>query len=315
MKENKFIVYSKSEYTILKNLNNIKSGVDPLNISEIDTSILKDPREIIAKCETLPLLGTKRVIIIKADFLYDDYKDKLNIFKCLKKYIKDIPNFTTLVLYLYQRDKREKISKRIKELQKQGMTLITDSNDTLEKRKIVTQFIHENKINIDKEIINFIVTSSSNLDMLINDLDKLKFMKDISIDSIKKAFCSLDEDDLLDLLNEVAENNKATALKIVNVLLDSGSQPVQIVKSIAKQYQRLLYCKAGLMDNKSVDDIASEYKLHPYFCERLCNTAQKLKIVDIAYDLESCMNLSSKILNIAKLDTKSELEILIFKLK
>lgn len=80
-------------------------------------------------------------------------------------------------------------------------------------------------------------------------------MKDISIDSIKKAFFSLDEEDLLDLLNAVAENNKADALKIINDLLDSGSQPVQVIKSITKQYQRLLYCKAGIMDNKSEVEI------------------------------------------------------------
>jgi DNA polymerase-3 subunit delta len=313
--DNKIILYSKSEYSILKKLNSVKKGVEPLNISEIDIKSLVKPEEIISKCETLPLMGKKRVIIIKADFLYDDYKDKLGIFKCLKKYVKSLPNFTILVLYVYKRDKREKISRRMKGLQKQGMELIMDSDDTLEKKEILKSFFKDNKLNINSKIIDFMINSSSNLDMFVNDLDKLKFMDIVSIEKVKDVFCSLDDDDILDLLNAISENRKVDELRIINVLLDSGLQPVQIIRSIEKQYNRLIYCKSGMMANKNYSDIAKEYKLNQYFCKRLCSIAKKYQIQDLAYNLEICNDLDKKIINTGELDVNTEMEMMIIKIR
>lgn len=313
---NKIIVYSRSEYTILKNINKFKDGINQLNVSEIDISNISDPREIIEKCETLPLLfDKKRVVTINAKFLHDDYKDKYGIFKCLKKYVKNLPDFTVLILYLYKRDKREKISKRLKELQNQGMNLIVDGDERMEKLKIISEFVRSNDIRLDQESIDFMITANSNMDMLINDIFKLKFMDNISIASIKKVFSSLEEEDTLDLLNYIADSSKIAALKSLNILMDTGFQPIQIIKSIMKQYQRLIYCKSGIMANKSIKNIAKEYKLHPYFCKRLCGIASNLNIYNLSHDLQMCRDLMIKIMNVSQVDTRSELEILILRLK
>ncbi|WP_147566647.1 DNA polymerase III subunit delta [Clostridium tyrobutyricum] len=314
--ENKFIIYSKTEFKIRNFLNDLKKCINELNISEIDINAILSPQEIIEKCETLPFVGNKRLIIIKADFLYDDYKDTLKINKALKSYIKNVPYFTILVLYLYQRDKREKISKRIKALQKEGISLITDDKDTdRQKYLFVNRFCKENNIKLEKNVYNFILNNASNLDLLNNDFNKLKFMDKITIETVKKVFCSVSEEDLLDFLNEIGKNRKVNAIQILKNLLDGGSQAIALIRSISKQYQKLIYCKSGLLQNKIPDYISKKYGLNPYYCSKLCDMSKQYTLQNLAYNLEICLELDNKILNQAGVDANTEIELLVLKLK
>ena len=116
LNNNKFILYSKDEYNVKTTIELLKKFISfpELNINEIDINNLENPEEIRNRCETIPFMSKKRLIIIKSDFLEENNKDKLKITNFLESYIKDVPNFTILVMYFYQKDKREKITKNKK---------------------------------------------------------------------------------------------------------------------------------------------------------------------------------------------------------
>lgn len=315
LSNNKFILYSKDEYSVRSSLDMFKKLIimPELNISEINLNTLKDASDIIAQCETLPCMGNKRLILIRADFLSEDSKDKLDLVKSLEKYLTDLPEFTIVVMFFYSKDKRENISKnkKVKKLEKSSVSLITNpKNQSLEKKQIIDSFCKVNQKSIPGDIIKFIISNSSNLDMLINDLDKIKYMTNINIETVREVFSSIEDDDIFDLTDAIGKNEGVKAIEIINNLLAKGIQPMQLVNNIIRQYKMLLYCKVSLMNKLPEQDAAKELKLHPYVCKLLRSQSNHFDMEKIALSLENCINLEVKIKTIS-IDSKSELELLL----
>ncbi|NMA58627.1 DNA polymerase III subunit delta [Clostridium cochlearium] len=317
LNNNKFILYSKDEYNVKTTIELLKKFISfpELNINEIDINNLENPEEIRNRCETIPFMSKKRLIIIKSDFLEENNKDKLKITNFLESYIKDVPNFTILVMYFYQKDKREKITKnkKVKKLEKSGALLVANNkNQKAENIELISDFLSKNKnIKIDNNVISYITGMANNLDVLKNDLNKINFLNGkITIEKVKEIFNSIEEDDMWDLTDTINAKNGVLALDILNNLLDKGIQPMQVIFNLTKQFKQLLYCKIKLMEGKNDKDISKELKLHPFVASILTSKSNNYSLKQLASNLEACIDLESKVKSIPT-DTRSELEMLL----
>lgn len=311
---NMLILYSNDQFNISNILNYLKSKIDmrDLNVCHLDN--IMDKNEILNACETLPLMSSKRLVILKSTFLNDEKnKKKTEIIKWLAKY--KPPESTIFVLYFYQIDKRENINKNndIKKLEKAGYTVVINNPSPANEAKVLlNSFLKKYNISLDKETQNFIVSNTSNIDVLINDLGKLKNMNDLSLENIKRTFCCLNDSDIFDLTKAISSKDIINSLAILNNLIESGENIIKILFMLIRQFKMLLYVKVSKEANLDIDSTAKKLKMHPYSCKILYSQCENFTITDLKNQLNTCIAYENKFKTIGY--SQVDIELLLAKL-
>ena len=312
-------LYSKDQFNISKVLS-LLSGTIPfpeLNIIKESSDDLKNNiSSLVEQCETIPFMSPKRLVIINAKILeVSDKIDKTSnkFIKGLCQYIPKLPNTTILILYFFQKDKRENIKKNnnILKLEKAGALVITNSKvQRTEAANITIEFSAINNLNLDKDIIRYL-SEIDNLDLLNNELNKLIFLdKPINLSMVKDVVSYYDDSDIFNLTDALSKN-KALALKIYQDLLDKGKAPISILYMLLRQFKLLYYCKLAKERKFTSDDTAIILKVHPFVCKTLFAQADNFSINQLERKMDQCLILEIKIKS-QPLDAKQELEMILF---
>jgi DNA polymerase-3 subunit delta len=295
----------------------LNDGFEDLNYTKID-GLTANMDDIMNACETMPFMGEKKVVLVyRANFLRDRADSQsTKIFNEMKEYLKDVPDFTVLILYYVFNDKRESPKKNKKLMTLDKITNIVHFDKLKRDRfiKKVEDVFKEKGKEIGKlELRFFSERVQNNFNVIRREADKLIDYtngRPIKKEDIEKLIPSKSEEDIFDLVDLISQRKIEKAIDILDELLFKADQHMLIITSIENQFKKLYSIKLGMEHGKKVNDFVAELRVPTFVCEKLMNLSSKFS----RKQLEGLIKLSVETearLKSSGVDKTMELELLL----
>ena len=320
--DNSYIFCGQDEELIKEGVNQlvkpfVQEDMVDLNYIRIDGNTVSS-EEVINACETMPFMGEKKVVVLfRANFLKDKVdSNSEKVYKEIKEYLKNIPDFTLLILYYVFDDKRDTPKKNKKLMSLDKITTIVHCDKLKRDRYIkkVEEVFKEKGKNIGGiELRYFCEKVSNNFDIIRNEVDKLISYtngRDIKKEDIDKLIPSNSEDDIFDLVDLISQKKIDKAIDVMDEILFKADQHMLIIISIENQFKKLYRIKVGMQNGKRLNDFMSELKVPQFVCEKLINLSNKFTLKQLEELIKLCVSTEVKLKSTA-IDKRMELEMLL----
>lgn len=320
--ENSYIFCGSDDELIKEGIESISKqvvleGMEDLNYIKLD-GLNTSMDAIINACETMPFMGDKKLVLIsRANFLRDktdSYGSK--IYNEIKKYLKDLPPYTVLIMYYVFNDKRETAKKNKKLVALDKITKIVHFDKLKRDRfiKKVEGIFNEKGKSIGKVELNYFCERvQNNFNIIKLEIDKLIDYtngRDITRKDIEKLIPAKSEDDVFDLVDLISQRKIEKAIDIMDELLFKADQHMLIVTSIENQFKKLYGIKIGMKQGKRVNDFVAELHVPAFVCEKLMNLSSKFSVRQLEGLIKLCVETEGKIKSTG-VDKTMELELLL----
>ena len=295
----------------------LTEGLEELNYIKID-GLNTTIDDIMNACETMPFMGEKKVVLVyRANFLKDKTDSSgTKLYNEIKNYLKDMPDFTVLIMYYTFGDKRETPKKNKKLMALDKLTEIVHfdklKRDRFQK-KVEEIFLEKGKKIGKVELRFFCDRVQNNFNIIKREIDKLIDYtngRDIKKEDIEKLIPSKSEEDIFDLVDLISQRKLEKAIDIMNELLFKADQHMLIVTSVEAQFKKLYKIKIGMQSGKKVNDFVKELRVPAFVCEKLMALSSKFSLRQLEGLIRLCVEAEVK-LKSSGVDKTMELELLL----
>lgn len=294
---------------------NVEETFKDLNYVQFD-GVTTDAFNIVNTCETIPFMSSKKVVVVyRANFLGEsedkELKKKLQV---IREYIDNPADHCILIMYYVFENDREKISEKVKKLDKKTCAVKFDKlkGEALEK-KVKSLFQDKGK-NIGKfELKLFCEGLENNMNIIKNEAEKLcmyTWEREITKEDILKLLPPKTDNDIFHLVDSLSSKKIEKALDILNELIFKGEKIPYILYMIERQFNILLQIKLGLEEGKDKDQLARELRLNTYICSKMITQSKKFTMKGLKQTIDLCLK-TEGILKSSSLNSKTEMELLI----
>lgn len=313
-------IFSGYDEELIKNNINMLSNEFKSLYGDLDLNIFDgidlSLDTLMETCDILPLIASKRLVIInRANNFIDNQGAASNIssFNLLKKYIKDFPQNTILIMCYVIDNKRDTIKKnsKIKSLDKlvNVITFELSNKKTFDFAK--TLFQQENYPIGDFELQYFLNTVPQNIAIIKNEVQKLiNFCNGRSISQNDINLLQTQnntEDDVFDLIDLISKKEINKAIALLNELLIKSDQHILVIISIENQFKKLFSIKNMLKNGANIEDISVFLKLPQFICKKLLNLSDKFSLEQLENILIQSVEVEKKLKH--NCDKKAVLEL------
>lgn len=305
---------------------------------------------IINTCETMPFMSDKKIIVIyRASFLEgkvkkeehlqnfseennisenirndisDSYESQIkediklskDTYKDINEYIKNLPTHCVLILYYIFNNKREKISEKIKKLDKKVCVVNAGKprRDSIEK-KAKQLFLERGKEINNVELKLFCREIENKLNIIGNEVEKLcsyTMGRKITKEDIMIMLPTETDNDIFDFVDALGDKNVEKAIDILNELTYKGQKIPIILSMVERQFNLLFKLRVGSENGKSKELLSSEFKLHPYVCGKMIEQTRKFTLGSLKEALILCLN-TEETMKSSSINPIIEMELLI----
>ncbi|GAA0122174.1 MAG: DNA polymerase III subunit delta [Clostridium argentinense] len=300
---------------------NIDDNFKDLNFMRLDGQKI-DNDTIVNCCETMPFMSDKKIIeIYRAIFLEDSYKSssdgKKVDFNELSKYLENLPDYSILIMYYIFQSDREKVSSKVKKLEKKATIVKVDKlkGDNLYYK--IKNIFEEKGKKIDKSELSFFCSLvENNMNIIRSEVEKLCcYTEDrkITKDDILALMPPKNENDIFNLVDCLSQKNIKKSMEIVNELIYKGEKIPVILHMIQRQFKLLLALRLGSDSGVKADELSKQYRLHPYIAEKMVKQSKKFSLQSLKRNLKLCVE-TDKLIKSSTSDNKIQLEIFILNL-
>lgn len=317
--KNCFLYYGTDEglikELIQKNLHS-KINFPELNDIYIDGRTVSS-EEIINACETLPAFSDNKVVtVFRALFLREkqDSHDKM-VCEAVSKYIKDVPDFCTLIFYYILENPREKIkiTKSFQSCAEVNKVSPLRGEELLRK---VSSILESRDMKMDKVLLNLFCNQiDTSLFSIYNEVDKLRAYTlgtPITKEILLKLIPGKNDDDIFALVDAIAAKKLEMALDIFNELIFKGVYPIMILSMVERQFKMIYSIKVKYPSIKSKEAICKELSIIDFIFEKIRKVVGKFSEKELERIFNYCIECEGKIKS-NTIDQKMEVEILIVK--
>lgn len=310
-----YLLYSLEKFLLNREIDNIKKNndIEDINISHFDlnTDLIED---VIEDAETFSMFADKKMIIVSNSLVFSAKKNNIEQnLEVLEHYLNNFNPSTILVFTLNDSklDERKKITKLVKKIGS-----VKEINDQTNINSLVKEMFGEYKID-NKNITLFIDRVGTNLDIINQEINKIKIYKDNDKNITEEDILNLTheniEANLFLLIDEIISNNKSNALNIYHELIKLNEEPIAIIISLANKIRSLYQTKELFSKGYKETDIASILGVKPGYLYYMRDSLKK-------YDSKTLLSLLNKLgeldFNIKKgiIDKESALELFIIEI-
>ena len=251
--------------------------------------------QIIDTCNTLPFVNEYRLIILKnSGLLYEGRKDDTNK---LEQYLHSLPK-TTIIIFIEEKiDKKLKLFKTISNLGTVYQIGNLSENDLID--WILNLFKDNNKTITSKEAVYIIRNVGSNMEILLNEINKLISFKTnnnkIAINDIDLICTKSIESKIFDLINFMANKNIDKAIQVYQNLLTNKTSPFVILNMIYRQFKLILQTKYLYNKNYNISSIASELTTRDFIIKEALKQSKNFSIKILLQVLNECLIIDNNI--------------------
>ena len=279
----------------------VSKGLEVLNFN-IFADKNPDISEILATCETLPLMSEKRMVIIREPAQIGKISDKKEIDRFTAYLDKPSPT-TLLIIYWEQPDKRKKLYKTI---QKKGKIVnfekldARDLENWIKRRlKIAEKTLSRREMELFIQRSLYLTNENKNMEMVDHDLNKMidyvGDRGDITKEDILLIMPQTIEDGVFKMIDYAMTGKKGQALNMLNQFYLEGESPFGVFSLLLRQVRMLLMVKIYTQRGLPAKEVASEMKLAPFIVNKILKngkdypTENLWKLMVIGADLDAQM--------------------------
>ena len=265
-----YIVYSSEEYLLDKFEKQFKNKFINKEDEDFNLTYIRNEEEvfknIVNKGSTLPLMSDKRFILVKAGNIF---KTNIPNFDLFKKFVKNIPNTTVLIILINEDISR---NKRLKKINKQSEVIHIKAPKYKELNKwIKKQFEKRNK-RIDYRGIRLLEKMfNNNLQQLDSEINKIcTFINNknkVEVSDIKNVITKdrrLKENTIFEFLDAISKKQKDKSVYLFHQMITNGEIPQIIFTMISRRIKLMLIIKDLKSQGINHKKIANKIEEHPY---------------------------------------------------
>lgn len=309
-----YVLYGLERYLIDKEIKKIieNNNIDELSISKYNAKN-NSLEEILFDVDSMPLFGSKRLIIIDESYFFTGEKSSdEHLLEKIEKFLNGFSsnNIVLFVVNNEKLDERKKITKLVKKIGKCiEFNAKSDANATI-KDLLKDYDISTSNINLIKIRIN------NKSEVINSEIDKLLIYKEdktISEEDIINVISEYPNIDFFQFIDNIINKKVEETLKTYYELLKLKEEPIKIIVTLANQFRLMYQAKKMFQSGYSEKDIVTETGEHPYRVKLAISKAQKYKDEDL---LEILKKLGEINLNAKKglVDSKTALEMFIIEI-
>lgn len=233
-----YLLYGTEKYLIKQELNNIIKNnniTEDISTYDMDNTSFKN---IIDDINTSSLFSDKRMIIVSNCLTFSTLEKNKPDVKYLEEYLDHIND--NILVFICNQEKLDNRKKIVSLMLEKAQVIELNDYDVY---AIVKTMFDKYKIS-DHDIKLLVDRVGNNLDMLQNEVEKLKIYKNsnlnITEDDILKVTSKSIDTNIFHLIDNIIANKKDRALESYYELIKENEEPIKILVLLANQF-RLMY--------------------------------------------------------------------------
>ena len=233
---NVYLFYGPEAYIRKSALATMQKKLLMPGLESMNCTFMQSPsaQQIIENCETLPMMGDWRLVVVQGLELLENgkVKDEAQESAALCAYLPRVPQTTCLIFECETPDKRKKLCQTLMKLP--GAV----SFDTLSDARLA-QWMNQTLKPLGKKMdaqacAQLAFTSGRDLTMLHGELQKLAAYAECTVFAMVDA---------------LVDGQAQQAFSLLSVLLESGEERLGVLALITRQYRQMMYAK-DMMDSR-----------------------------------------------------------------
>ena len=246
---NAYLFYGPEAYIRKSALTTLQKKLLTPGLEDMNCTFMQNPtaQQIVENCETLPMLGDWRLVIVQGLALLESgkAKDEAQESKTLVDYIGRVPPSTCLVFECEAPDKRKKLCQTLMKL---SGAVSFDALSDARLTQWMNQTLRPMKKRMDANTCAHLAfTSGRDLTMLNGELQKLAAYvgerETITAEDVEQIATHTAECTVFAMVDALVDGQAERAFSLLNVLLESGEQRIGVLALITRQYRQMLYAK------------------------------------------------------------------------
>lgn len=273
-----YLFYGEEIYLVDKALKSIKALIFENSSPDFNLDVFYggelDVEQLSSTVETLPMMGERRLIIVKeADLLKASDLEKISE-------VVSVPYDTSVLILIFEKiDQRKKI---FKDLFKKMTTVHFAPVGERLIPSWIDRIAREYGKNINNQVaLGLQALVGERLIDLNNEIKKLVSYigdkKNIEMKDVEAVVSQYRVDSIFELTNAIADKKTEEALRIQKYLLDQGESEVGILAMITRHIRILLLTNEGLENRLVGGDLAQYIGVPPFFVNQYVAQAKKWK--------------------------------------
>ena len=261
----------------------VQGGMEQLNYTVFEDKN-PDITEIVAVCETLPLMSERRVVVVREAAQLLKISDKSGMDR-VEVYLKNPSPTTVLIVYDKSPDKRKKLYKLFKA---QAEIVEYDKLNRTELEKwIGRRWIKAGKKPSRRAVEQFITQSlylenaNKNMEMVDNEVEKiLDYVggrESITPEDVAAVMPQSIEDNVFKMVDYAMGGNKGAALTMLEQFYLEGESPFGVFSLLIRQIRMMLMARYLSEKRLPADAIAREMKTKPFVAQKLLRGSGRYK--------------------------------------
>lgn len=244
-----------------------------------------DINEILASCQTLPVLSEKRMVVVDETTKFLDTTDN-TVLDSLEAYLKDPSPSTVLLIRSIKGDKRRKIYKLLK---KYGEIVDFKKLDRRMLTAFINQVLSEQKITMDNRTKSLFIDRTHYLDnedidtfTIENYLKQLANFADedgkIDSEMVMEVVPEGVEDNVYKIIDNALAGNMKNVNEILEYFFLHGQSAIGLFGLLLYQLRNIFKVKILIERGYSQNNIAKETKLSPFIIRKTTGLARHFSV-------------------------------------
>ncbi len=305
-----YLLYGEEDYLKKQYRDKLKAaltGDDTMNYSYFEGD-KADVREIADIGNTLPFFADRRLIVIENSGFFKASND------ALAEFIRNIPDYLTVVFVEKEADKRNKAYKAVAE------------NGYISEMKPQTQAVLEKWIagllksegkQTDRQAIEALLAKTgSSMELIKSELDKLvSYCMDrgqVTVQDVEAVCCTQTVSRVFDMITAIATKKQQQALGLYYDLLTLREPPMRILYLIVRQFNGIWQVKEASAHGKRSEEIAREMGVAPFIAGKYLAQAKYFSFRQLREALDDFADTEERVKQ-GRLNDKTGVELLIIK--
>lgn len=264
--------------------------------------------EVIDLGETMPFLAQRRVMVFLDTGFFKNKCDQL------ADYMKELPDYLTMIFVESDVDKRSRMYKAVKNA---GRVVEFGFQD----EKTLTRWVlgrigREGKKITQKDMELFLNMTGTDMGNISQELEKLlsyTLNKDvITREDIEEVCVPQITNKIFDMVRAVTDRKQERALELYYDLLSLREPPMRILFLLARQFNLLLQAKEMLVSGYSPSDVSKKLGVPPFAAKNYIACARLYDCDELREAVEDCMKSEEDVKN-GRLGDVLSVELLIIK--
>lgn len=257
-------------------------GLLPAGLEALNETVLEgaDAAKIIEAAETLPMMCDRRLVVVRdwAPLMSGNARDEENESKKMIEYLGRMSGACTLVFYMRgEVDARKKLAA---DLNKRGATVDFSQLSDPDLYRWISSRLKPLKKKMSRTAMQQLVfVAGRELTRLDGELSKLAaFSGDrdaIDEADIEAVVSPSLEFGAFDMLNHLFEGDASGAYRLLDAMLERGSNRVVILSSITRQLRGMTHMGIAIENGVSTEETGRLLALHPFAAKVMAKNARK----------------------------------------